>query len=56
MNKTISVKLHYAVQAKECHNTEEFIKELRHKYPELGVEEAEKIFSILSDHHKYHVC
>ena len=55
ISKTISIRLHYAVIAKEG-NTEEFIKELRHEYPDIGVVEAEKIYNVLCDHHQYHVC
>ena len=55
MNKTISIRLHYAVQAIENHNIKEFIEELRHEYPDIGAVEAEKIYDVLSDHHKYHV-
>ena len=54
MSKTISIKLHYAVRAKEC-DLEEFIEEIRHEYPSIGVVEAEKIYGILSDHHSYRV-
>ena len=54
IGKNHVVKLRYAVRTKE-HNIKEFIKELRTDYPDVGVEEAEKIFNVLSDHRKYHI-
>ena len=54
IGKNHVVKLRYAVRAKE-HSMKEFIKELRTEYPDIDVEKAEKIYSVLSDHRKYHI-
>jgi len=53
--KNYVVKLHYAQRTKELGNINDFVKELRIKYPDIDVEKAEKIYSVLSDHRKYHI-
>ena len=53
--KNYVVKLHYAQRAKELGNINDFVKELRLEYPDIGAEKAEKIYSVLSDHRKYHI-
>ena len=53
--KNYVVRLHYAVRAKELRNINDFVKELRLEYPDIGAEKAEKLYMFLSDHHNYHI-
>jgi len=43
-------------EQKNLGNINDFVKELRLEYPDIGAEKAEKIYIFLSDHHNYHVC